>query len=143
MARRLRRTYCDHPAAAALSACRTTQRPAEMKAVDRLIGSVLEAGFEGAAAALIYRAIGDFTLSWAGWEATFLALDPRLQQNDRAAWARAYRAAGRAGYPHIWRLRGELPDVTDDDVFETVLSLLVSGLLQRAPHPCDCHPLGQ
>jgi hypothetical protein len=32
-----------------------------------------------------------------------------------------------------------LPDVTDDDVFETVLSLLVGGLLQMAPHPCDCH----
>src|ERR1700756_5076364 len=32
--RRLRRTYCEHPAAAWLSACRTTRRPAEMRVVD-------------------------------------------------------------------------------------------------------------
>jgi AcrR family transcriptional regulator len=141
--RRMRRTYCDHPAAASLAACRTTQRPAEMRIVDTLIGAVLDAGFEGAEAARVYRAIGDFTLAWAGWEAAFLALDPGLQENDQAAWARAYRAVGRAGHPHIWQLRDQLPDVTDDDVFETVLSLLVGGLLQIAPHPCDCHPCGQ
>jgi Tetracyclin repressor-like, C-terminal domain len=141
--RRMRRTYCDHPAAASLAACRTTQRPAEMRIVDTLIGAVLDAGFEGAEAARVYRAIGDFTLAWAGWEAAFLALDPGLQENDQAAWARAYRAVGRARHPHIWQLRDQLPDVTDDDVFETVLSLLVGGLLQMAPHPCDCHPCGQ
>ncbi len=141
--RRMRRTYCDHPAAASLAECRTTQRPAEMRVVDTLLGAVLDAGFAGAAAARIYRAIGDFALAWAVWEAAFLAMDLRLRENDRAAWARAYRAVGRAGHPHIWQLRDELPDVTDSDVFETVLSLLVGGLVQMAPHPCDCHPCGQ
>jgi AcrR family transcriptional regulator len=141
--RRMRLTYCDHPAAAALSACRTTQRPAEMRTVDTLIGAVLQAGFEGADAARIYRAIGDFSLSWAGWAATFLALAPQAQDNDRAAWARAYRSVGRAGHPHIWQLREEPPEVTDEDVFETVLSLMIGGLLQIAPHPCDCHPRDQ
>src|SRR5580693_5740722 len=34
--RRLRRTYLQHPAAASLSACRTTQRAAEMRTVDVL-----------------------------------------------------------------------------------------------------------
>lgn len=138
--RRMRRAYCDHPAAAALSACRTTQRPAEMRTVDTIIGALRQAGFEGAAAARLYRAIGDFCLAWAGGEAAFLALDPRAQASDRAAWAHAYRSAGRAAYPHIWQLREELPEVTDDDVFETVLSLLVGGLLQMAPRPCGCHP---
>lgn len=141
--RRMRRTYCDHPAAASLAACRTTQRPAEMRIVDTLIGAVLDAGFEGAEAARVYRAIGDFALAWAAWGAAFLALDPGLQESDRAAWARAYRAVGRTGHPHIWQLRDELPDVADSDVFETVLSLLVGGLLQMAPHPCDCHPGGR
>ncbi|HZI75514.1 MAG TPA: hypothetical protein VFD73_16150, partial [Gemmatimonadales bacterium] len=41
-------------------------------------------------------------------------------------------------YPHIWQLREELPDVTDDDVFETILSLVIGGLTQIAPHPCSC-----
>ena len=44
----------------------------------------------------------------------------------------------RADHPHIWRLREELPEVTDDAIFETTLSLVVGGLTQIAPHPCGC-----
>jgi len=137
--RRLRRTYCAHPAAASLSARRTTQRPAEMRVADIILGSVLEAGFEGAEAALVYRALGDFALAWAGFEAGFLALDERSQARDRAAWTRTYGAVDRAEYPHIWQVRRELPDVDDDAIFETVLSLILGGLIARAPRPCDCH----
>src|SRR5579862_3022113 len=93
-ARRLRRTYLAHPAAAALSSCRITQRPAELRIVNVVIGAVREAGFEGAEAAVIYRAIGDFSLYWSGGEAAFWALDEKAQQTDRAAWTRAYLAAG-------------------------------------------------
>jgi AcrR family transcriptional regulator len=136
--RRLRQTYARHPAAASLAACRTTQRPAEMRAVDALIGAVFDAGFTGAEAARIYRAVGDFALSWAGMEAAFLALDTQLQENDRQAWSRTYRAVGRADHPNIWQLRDELPEVSDDDVFETVLALVVAGLTQQAPRRCGC-----
>lgn len=136
--RRLRQTYLQHPAAASLSACRTTQRAAEMRTVDVLIGAMLAAGFEGAEAAVMYRAIGDFSLSWAGGEADFLALDKRLQDLDRSAWTRAYLAVDRSEYPNTWQIRAELPDVADDDIFETILSLVMSGLAQRAPRPCEC-----
>jgi AcrR family transcriptional regulator len=137
--RRLRRTYCAHPAAASLSACRTTQRPAEMRVVDITLGAVLEAGFEGAEAALVYRALGDFALAWAGFEAGFLALDERSQARDQAAWTRSYLAVDAAEYPHIWQVRRDLPGVDDDAIFETVLSLVLGGLVARAPRPCDCH----
>jgi AcrR family transcriptional regulator len=138
MTRRLRATYCAHPAAAALSASRTTQRPAEMRVVNIIIGAVLEAGFEGLEAATTYRAIGDFALSWAGGEATFLALDPALQRADRAAWTRAYLAVGKTEYPRIWQVRDELADVTDDAIFETILSLVLEGLHAIAPRRCAC-----
>jgi len=136
--RRLRRTYRLHPAAAALSACRTTQRPAEMGIVNLLIGAVLSAGFEGAEAARVYRAIGDFALAWAGFDAAFLALDKNLQETDQAAWSRAYLAADRSVHPHIWQIRKELPDIGADDIFETILSLVIDGLTRRAPRPCVC-----
>ncbi|HEY5986479.1 MAG TPA: TetR/AcrR family transcriptional regulator [Streptosporangiaceae bacterium] len=138
VARRLRQTYRAHPAAASLSACRTTQRPAEMRVVNVLIGAVLDAGFEGAQAALIYRALGDFMVSWAGGEADFLSLDERSQETDRAAWTRAYFGVGPAKYPNIWRIREELPGIECDDIFETILSLVIDGLIMRAPRPCDC-----
>ncbi len=140
MTRRLRRTYLAHPAAASVSAYRTTQGPAEIRTVDVIIGAMLEAGFRGQQAALMYRAAGDFALSWAGFEAAFLALDERMQQNDRAAWTSAYLAVSRAQHPNIWEVRTELPEVADDDIFETILSLVMTGLIQQAPRPCSCHP---
>jgi TetR/AcrR family transcriptional regulator, tetracycline repressor protein len=138
MARRLRRTYLAHPAAASISSYRTTQGPAEIRTVDIVIGAMLSAGFEGAEAALMYRAVGDFALSWAGFEASFRALDERLQQNDSAAWKRAYLTVSRAEHPNIWQIRTELPEVDDDDISATILSLVVAGLIKRAPRPCGC-----
>ena len=135
---RLRRTYLAHPAAASISAYRTTQCPAEIRTADMIVGAILSAGFEGAEAALMYRAVGDFGLSWAGFEAAFLALDDRLQKNDRDAWTRAYLTVSREDYPNIWQVRTELPDVDDDDIFEAVLSLVMTGLSQQAPRPCRC-----
>ncbi|MGN6795872.1 MAG: TetR/AcrR family transcriptional regulator [Streptosporangiaceae bacterium] len=137
-ARRLRTTYRAHPAAAALSSSRTTQRPAEMRIVDELIAAVMAAGFTGAAAATMYRALGDFSLAWAGSEAAFLALDPSQQQADIAAWTRAYLAVDKAEYPHIWQIRDDLAMVTEDGIFETVLGLVLDGFMVQAPHPCEC-----
>jgi AcrR family transcriptional regulator len=136
--RRLRRTYRAHPAAASLSFTRTTQRPAEIRAVDVLLDAVFRAGFEGLEAAVVYRSVADFALSWCGGEASFLALPEPLQATDRAAWTQAYRAVDRAEYPHIWQVRDELAQVADDDIFESVLAMVITGLCQRAPRPCTC-----
>jgi AcrR family transcriptional regulator len=138
VARRLRTTYRAHPAAAALSCSRTTQRPAEMRVVDALTGAVMAAGFSGAEAARMYRALGDFVLAWAGSEAAFLALDPSQQAADVSAWTRAYLAVDRAEYPHIWQIRDELAGVTEEDIFETILGLVLAGFMVRAPRPCGC-----
>ena len=138
VARSLRTTYLAHPAAAALSSYRTTQGPAEIQAVDHIVGIVLRAGFQGAEAALVYRAIADFTLAWSGSEASFLALDAELQQADGAAWMSTYRAVGRDEHPSIWAVRDELAGLRDDDIFETVLSYFLTGLQSTAPAPCGC-----
>jgi len=144
MIRRQRRTYLAHPAAASLSSYRTTGRPAEMRVVERVLGAVTAAGFEGYEAAVVYRALGDFTLGFCGAEAALLALPEPLQAVDRAAWTHAYRAVDNEEYPHIWRVRDELPQVTDDDIFEAVLDIVITGICERAPQPCTCgrHPGG-
>ena len=51
IARRGRRTSLAHPAAASLTSCRTTQGPAEMRAVDMIIGALNQAGITGKEAA--------------------------------------------------------------------------------------------
>src|ERR1700722_16290132 len=133
-----RRACLAHPAAASLITYRTTQGPAEMRAVDLILSALHQAGFTGKEAAVVYRAFGDFTLFWSGGEASFLALDEQTQQNDRDAWTRAYLVADRAVYPGIWRVREELPVVKDDEIFETILSLVLDGIMARAPRPCAC-----
>ena len=134
IARRARRSCLAHPAAASLVTYRTTQGPAEMRAVDMIIGALHQAGFTGKEAAVVYRAFGDFALFWSGSEASFLALDEAAQRKDREAWTRAYLIADQAVYPDIWRVREELPVVKDDDIFETILSLVLGGIAARA-HP--------
>lgn len=139
VAQRVRRTYQAHPAAATLSAARTTRRPAEMRAVDALVGAMLQAGFKGAETALVYRAFADFVLSFSGGEASLLSVEPAAQKADRMAWAGAYLTARRSEHPNIWRVRNALPNVADDKIFETILGLVISGLIQRAPNRCECH----
>lgn len=99
---------------------------------------------DGLEAAMIYRALADFTLGFCGGEAALLALPEPLQTVDRAAWSQAYRAVDGGEYPHIWRVRDELPLVTDDEIFEAILEIVITGLCERAPRPCTCgaHPGG-
>ncbi len=137
-ARRARRTALAHPAAASITFYRTTMGPAEMRAVDTILGALHEAGFTGKEAAVTYRAFGDFALFWSGGEGSLLALDEKEQQKDRDAWTRGYLVADRAAYPAIWRVREELPVVADEEIFETVLSLVLDGIIARAPRPCAC-----
>ena len=138
MSRRLRLTYLAHPAAASMSAYRTTQGPAEMRAVDILIGAILAAGFEGAQAALMYRAIGDFALSWAGakprsWPSTSAPSRPTGPPGPGPtcpSTASSTPPSGRCGH---------LPDVADDAIFEAILAVVMAGVRQLAPRPCSCH----
>lgn len=142
LARRIRTVYREHPAAASLASYRTTQRPAEMRAVEWLLGAVNEAGFAGEQAALVYRAIADFSLYMAGGEAALLGLDPDQQEADASAWTRAYRAVDADEHPNIWALRDALPRVGDDDdaVYERALALFMAGIQAAAPAPCRCPP---
>jgi hypothetical protein len=109
-----------------------------MKVVDTIVDCVLRAGFEGAEAALIYRTVGDFTVYWCGAEAAVLAMDEEQQKKDQSAWTTAYLTARRAEYPAIWQIRDHLPAVAEDAIFESILSIVLSGIEARAPRPCTC-----
>jgi hypothetical protein len=87
----------------------------------------------------MYRAVADFTLAAAGFEAALLPLDEDVQRGDRGAWTRAYLAVRQDQYPNVWHVRTQLPEVADD-VFESMLSLVMTGLRAQAPEPCKCHP---
>ncbi len=142
MARRIRAVYLLHPAAASLASYRTTQRPAEMRAVEWLLEAVTQAGFVDEQAALVYRSIADFSLYMAGGEAALRSLDPAEQDADASAWTRAYRTVDAEEHPNIWSLRDPLLHLAgaDDRIYERALTLFIAGIQAAAPKPCPCPP---
>ena len=98
---------------------------------------MLEAGFEGAEAARVCRALGEFALIGSALEAAYLAMDEQQLATDEAAWTSAYLTVDRAEYPHIWQIRTELPGVTDDQIYETTCRWSSAGCCS-APRPCRC-----
>ena len=138
--RQLRGTYLAHPAAASLSACRTTRRPAEMRAIDLIVGAVLEAGFTGAAAARVYRAFGDFILFWSGSEATFLLTRSEPSQALRPVGVDPGlpRRQPRRSTPTSGGSARRCPSSRTTRSSRPRSSLLMDGLISQAPKPCTC-----
>ena len=62
---------------------------------------------------------------------------------DRSAWTRAYLAVDRAEYPNIWQIRTELPRSTTTTSSRRSCPWSSTGLVQRAPRPCECPVHGQ
>jgi AcrR family transcriptional regulator len=132
VALRVRATFLRHPSAAALTSARVTNQPAEMAAADAVIGAFLVAGFTQAEAALYYRVVVDFAMLWNGGEADFMNLPPETREAEQRNWVTSYRGASSASYPHIEAVKGVLFEISNDDVFDAALELLLESLRARA-----------
>jgi AcrR family transcriptional regulator len=135
---RIRAVFLAHPAAAAITAPRTTRGPEEMKAVDAFLEAVLRAGFTGEDAALYYRVVVDLCLSWSGSHAAILCLEPAARQGDELSWSREYLAVDPARYPHIAEVRGDLASIKFEAAFDTGLGMILDQMNAQAPNPCTC-----
>lgn len=131
VALRVRRTFLLHPSAAALTSARVTSQPAEMAAADAVIGAFLAAGFPPFDAALYYRVVVDFAMLWNGGEADFMNLPDETRVAEQDGWVTAYRGADPRTHPHIDAVKGELFGITNDEVFESALSLVLEALAAR------------
>ena len=132
-------TYLAHPAAASLSACRTTRRPAEMRAIDLIVGAVTRGRLHrrgGGQDVPRIRRLHPVLVGIGG--DVQLPRSRACSDYDRSAWSQAYLGVNRADHPNIWQIRTALPELEDDEIFETLLSLLMDGLMSQAPKPCSC-----
>lgn len=129
---RLRAMYLAHPDAAVLSFTRTTRRPAEMGAVEIILAAFHRAGFPPAEAVAYYRALVDFSLSWAGMGAAYLTLEPAARDGDERSWAREYAGAPADRYPHIAAAAPHLPQVDEEATYLLALDLLLDAITARA-----------
>lgn len=140
---RLRAMYLAHPDAAVLSFTRTTRRPAEMGAVEIILAAFHRAGFPPAEAVSYYRALVDFSLSWAGMGAAYLTLEPAARDGDERSWAREYAGAPADRYPHIAAAAPHLPQVDEEATYLLALDLLldaIAGRAARVPGPSKPAP---
>ncbi|MEV4613249.1 helix-turn-helix domain-containing protein [Kitasatospora sp. NPDC049258] len=121
-----------YPAVSSAMASRTTRRGNEFRVVELILGAVLEAGLDGAEAAVHYRMVGDSLLAYVGQRAAYLLFDPEVRAADESSWSREYRTVDAQGFPHITRLGQQLAEVTHDQIFHARVEALITAIEQRA-----------
>jgi AcrR family transcriptional regulator len=129
----LRSSLLRHPRLAVLISVRTTQGEQEARGIERLLGTLTEAGFHMPEAVAVWRALADTTLAWAGFSAAYLALAGDVRQRDAAAWSTTYKRLPADRYPNIAAARPYLED--EYDAFPLALELLLDGVASRIPAP--------
>ncbi len=136
----LYRGLLRHPRLAVLVSARTTQGLDEARGIERVLATLSDAGLSGEEAVVVWRALGDTTLAWAGLSAAYLSLPPDTQDHDDRAWTTTYRHLPADRYPHIAAARPYL--TPQSDPFSDALELLLDGVASRTPHPSDTsrHP---
>ncbi|CUM36392.1 TetR/AcrR family transcriptional regulator [Streptomyces gardneri] len=101
MGLRIHAIYVAHPQAAVLGAYRTTGRPHETRAVERILGILRSAGFPDALAVRIYHAFVDQALAFAAQDAAAKALPPAAREGDEQVWQSVYGRLSPDTHPNI------------------------------------------
>lgn len=98
---RINSCYRNNPQAAVLAAHRTTGRPHETRAVERILGILRTAGFPDDLAVRIYHAFVDQALAFAAQDAAAAALPPAAREKDEEVWHEVYGKLSPDTHPHI------------------------------------------
>ncbi|MGW5781826.1 TetR/AcrR family transcriptional regulator [Streptomyces sp. NPDC003863] len=101
MGLRINSCYRNNPQAAALAAHRTTGRPHETRAVERVLGILRGAGFPDDLAVRIYHAFVDQALAFAAQDAAAAALPTAAREKDEEVWHAVYGRLSPDTHPNI------------------------------------------
>ncbi|MFC9399150.1 TetR/AcrR family transcriptional regulator [Streptomyces sp. NPDC057027] len=101
MGLRINSCYRNNPQAAALAAHRTTGRPHETRAVERILGILRGAGFPDELAVRIYHAFVDQALAFAAQDAAAAALPTAAREKDEEVWHAVYGRLSPDTHPNI------------------------------------------
>ncbi|WP_406864238.1 helix-turn-helix domain-containing protein [Streptomyces sp. HUAS MG47] len=101
MGLRIHAAYLAQPQAALLAAHRTTGRPHETRAVERILGILRDGGFPDDLAVRIYHAFVDQALAFAAQDAAAAALPKAAAEADARVWHAAYGRLPAETHPNI------------------------------------------
>jgi AcrR family transcriptional regulator len=131
--------FLRYPAVAA-HAYRTARREHEFRIVERTIDCMRRAGFDGPAAARLYRVFGDFVLGYSELDAGLATLDPATRDADLLSWEVQYRHLPPGEYPNIAAVADALPKLDDPENFSTAVELMLEAIRARAATVRDPDP---
>ncbi|MFE0700656.1 TetR/AcrR family transcriptional regulator [Streptomyces sp. NPDC058872] len=137
---RIHRCYQTNPRVAALVAHRTTGRPYETRAVERILGVLRSAGFPDGLAVRIYHAFVDQALAFAAQDAAALALPPAAREKEAEVWHAVYGRLSPDSHPNVAATFLLLAAEMRDSGYPFALELLlgaVSALRPDATPPAD------
>ena len=133
MGLRIHACYLTHPQAAVLGAYRTTGRPHETRAVERILGILRSAGSPDALAVRAYHAFVDQALAFAAQDAAALALPKAAREADEAVWHEVYGRLPADTHPHVAATFPLLAADMRDSGYPFALELTLTGA--AALHP--------
>ena len=133
MGLRIHACYLTHPQAAVLGAYRTTGRPHETRAVERILGILRSAGFPDALAVRAYHAFVDQALAFAAQDAAALALPKAAREADEAVWREVYGRLPADTHPHVAATFPLLAADMRDSDYPFALELTLSALAALRP----------
>ncbi|MFF8376098.1 TetR/AcrR family transcriptional regulator [Streptomyces sp. NPDC015661] len=132
---RIHGCYMAYPQAAALAAHRTTGRPYETRAVERILGVLRSAGFPDGLAVRIYHAFVDQALAFAAQDAAALALPPAAQEKEEQVWHAVYGRLSADTHPNIAATFPLLAADMSDSGYPFALELMLSAVAALRPEP--------
>ncbi|MFD9726469.1 TetR/AcrR family transcriptional regulator [Streptomyces sp. NPDC059072] len=128
MGLRIHACYLSHPQAAVLGAYRTTGRPHETRAVERILGILRSAGFPDAFAVRAYHAFVDQALAFAAQDAAALALPKTAREADEAVWNSVYGRLSADTHPNVAATFPLLAADMRDSGYPFALELMLSAM---------------
>ncbi|MEU2243685.1 TetR/AcrR family transcriptional regulator [Streptomyces sp. NPDC018338] len=139
MGLRIHARYLAHPQAAVLGAYRTTGRPHETRAVERILGILRSGGFPDALAVKIYHAFVDQALAFAAQDAAAAALPTAAREGDQAVWQSVYGKLSADTHPNIAATYPLLAADMRDSGYPFALELMLSAVAALRPQEAAPH----
>ncbi|MFH8843201.1 TetR/AcrR family transcriptional regulator [Streptomyces sp. NPDC017868] len=137
MGLRINSCYRNNPQAAALAAHRTTGRPHETRAVERILGILRTAGFPDDLAVRIYHAFVDQALAFAAQDAAAAALPTAAREKDEEVWHAVYGRLSPDTHPNIAATFPLLAADMSDSGYPFALELMLSAVEALRPPGAD------
>ncbi|GGU82566.1 TetR family transcriptional regulator [Streptomyces litmocidini] len=132
---RIHGCYQAYPQAAALAAHRTTGRPYETRAVERILGVLRSAGFPDPLAVRIYHAFVDQALAFAAQDAAALALPPAAREKEAEVWHAVYGRLSPETHPNVAATLPLLAADMRDSGYPFALELMLAAVAALRPEP--------